>query len=224
MIEALLYGKLNDVTSDKEVSTKAFLFDDVQLLLDAAVSGLVGGSIAVEHPLKGFLAQQFQIVIDIARESALVFYTIVQVDFALFQDILCVFNKLRIECESGFQPFWRQENLIGSVKAGNQHILIDGTHTLMQLEIISIGEGDRLHSDQLFKGCAVVQFGQLGEAHAKELVLFQLCRFPFPERIDYEDVFPIRRDFRIRLFAEVMLCQETIQFGKARVVFGQSDI
>ena len=37
-------------------------------------------------------------------------------------------------------------------------------------------------------------------------------------------MFPIRSGFGIRLFAEVVLRQETVQLGKARIVFGQGHI
>ena len=94
----------------------------------------------------------------------------------------------------------------------------------MQLEVVRFGKGHGLHGDQLFEGIAVVQFGQLGEAHAEVFVLFQLRRLSFSEGIDDENVFPVRGNFRIRLLVEVMLCQETVQLGEACVVFGQGHI
>ena len=94
----------------------------------------------------------------------------------------------------------------------------------MQLEIVRFGKSHGLHGNQLFKGLAVVQFGQLGETHTKKLILFQQVQFSFPEGINHKYLFPIGCRFGIRLLREVVLRQETVQFGEARVVFGQGHI
>ena len=49
-------------------------------------------------------------------------------------------------------------------------------------------------------------------------------RFPFPEGINHEDIFPIGSRFGIRVLVEVVLRQETVQLGEALVVFGQGHI
>ena len=118
MIEALPDGKAHDVPSDEEIGAKAHPLDDVQLLLDTAISVFVVQAVAVRHAVESQFAQQFAVVIDIARVGALVFHAVVQVDFTFVQDTLRIFNELRIERKGRFQPFGRQKYLIGSGTSG----------------------------------------------------------------------------------------------------------
>ena len=229
MIHALLYGKLYYLPSDEEIGAEAHPFNDFQFFLDTAVGVFVGCAIAVSHAVESQLAQQLMVIVDIAREGALVFHARVYADLAVFQDMLRIFNELWIERVGGLQPLSRQKNLVRRgtrhrLKARNQHVFVDGTHALVQLEVVRFGKGHGLHGDEFFEGLAVVQLGQLGEAHAEEFVRFQLCRLSSPEGIDHENVFPVRREFRIGLFREVVMRQETVQLGETYVVFGQGHI
>ena len=105
MIEALLHGKVDNVPGNEKISAKAHFFYNFQLFLNASISRLVGLSIAVNHPVESQLAQQFTVVIHVARESAFVFRTAVKIDLAVVQDTLSVLNELRIERVGRFHPF-----------------------------------------------------------------------------------------------------------------------
>ena len=94
----------------------------------------------------------------------------------------------------------------------------------MQLEIGLLGKGHGLHGDEFVERLAGEHFGQLGETHAEVFIRFQLCRFPFPEGVDGEDLLPFGCNLGIGLLGEVMLGQETVQLGEALVVFGQGHI
>ena len=94
----------------------------------------------------------------------------------------------------------------------------------MQLEIVGFGEGSGLHGNELLKGLAVVQFGQLRETHSKKFIFFKLRRFPLPKGIQHVGVLPFGCYRRIRLFIEVVLRQKTIQFGEACIVSSQGHI
>ena len=107
MIESLIHGKLHNVGSNEKIRAKAHSLDDVQFLLYATISIFIARSIAINHPFKSSLAQQFQIVIDIVRKTAFVFHAIVQIDFTLIQDTFSILNELRIKYKSSFQPFDR---------------------------------------------------------------------------------------------------------------------
>ena len=229
MVEALFHSKLDDLPGDEEISAKAFLLYDIQFLLDTTIGGLVGRAIAVGHTIESQLAQQLTVVVGIACETTLALHTRVDVDFTFLKDTLRVLNELRIERVSGPQPFGRQQDLIGGgtglgIEARDQHILVDGAHALVQLKVGLFRESDGLHGYQFFERIAGKHLGQLGEAHAKVFIRFQLVLTAFPEGIDHEDIIPFGCQLGIGLFGEVMLGQKTVQFGEAGIVFGQGHI
>ena len=140
-----------------------------------------------------------------------------------------VFNQLRIERIGGPHSFGRQQDLIGGgtslgVEARDQHIPVDGAHTLVQFEVGLFSKGDGLHGHELLERIAGEHLGQLREAHAKVFIRFQLVWPTLSEGVDDEDLLPFGRHLGIGLLGEVMLGQETVQLGETLVVFGQGHI
>ena len=56
VVKSLRHCEAHNIPSDEEIGAKAHPLDDVQLLLDAAVSGLVGCAVAVHHAVESQLA------------------------------------------------------------------------------------------------------------------------------------------------------------------------
>ena len=159
MVKAFFHGKMHYLPGDEEIGAEAHPLDDVQLFLNAAIGIFVGRTISVGHAVKGQLAQQFVVVIDIARVGALVFHTRVHADFTLLQEPFRILNELRIERKGRFQSFGRQENLVGSstgrrLQARNQHVFVDGSHTLVQLKIAFLRKSYRLHGNEFVERLA----------------------------------------------------------------------
>ena len=109
----------------------------------------------------------------------------------------------------------------------DKDVFIYRSKVFMHLECFFVEKRHRLRYHQLFLMVSKVGSNQsrhLRQPNAKIFIISELRQFSFSERVNHEDVVPLRRVGIIRQLADVMQRQRLVDLTEALVIPGYRDI
>jgi len=232
MVKSPRHAVMNHVPGDQEIGGEAEVVDDLQLVFDSFLRGLVVFAVAVEHPVVGqFLQKQPVVLLRLAVGALVLAHLEFDVDGTLLHQPLRVLDDLGIVLKNLPQLPGYCHHLVGigelvGQQLAQQGVVVDGPQAFVDQQRFVVEEGDGL-PDHQFLGVITVFGGDklvdLVGSDAGKFIVGQCRTRHLPEGIDHECLAEFRGLLLKFLPVQVMQREVFVQLPEPLPIFGNRD-